>query len=498
MKRHLPIFLPLVLALLAAGMLAMWAYPASPAWAKSAYPSAVRSWYTHTGQTLELRLPGRDETANVRQARVNIRGQLQTFAGRPDESVTASWSSFRGDDRTNVRRDGPPLRRQLPDPGPPVAWQLELGEGYAGPAVRHGRVFILDHDATAHRDQLRCFSLADGQEIWRRSYDVFIKRQHGFSRTVPAVSDDVVVSIGPKGHVLACRPDDGEYLWSIDLVSDYGSTIPPWYGGQCPLIDRGQVVLAPAGPKVLMLAVQADSGTVRWSTPNTPGWTMTHSSIRPIAFGGRTIYLYCGSGGIAGIDADSGELLFASDEWKVKIATIPTPVDMGEGRVFLCGGYGAGSRVMTLSETGSGTDVTITPSFGPPLPPEVFGSEQQTPVFHDGHLYGVLPKVGSVSGQMTCLGPDGRTRWRSGPDDTFGLGAYLVGDGMLLAVSDEGVLTAAATTPEGWQKQWQNDILKGHESWGPMALVDGRLLLRDLTTMRCIDLRRPTVRSDHE
>jgi outer membrane protein assembly factor BamB len=31
-------------------------------------------------------------------------------------------------------------------------------------------------------------------------------------------------------------------------------------------------------------------------------------------------------------------------------------------------------------------------------------------------------------------------------------------------------------------------VLKGRESWGPMALVNGRLLVRDLTRLACLEV----------
>ncbi len=30
--------------------------------------------------------------------------------------------------------------------GPPVMWKVTLGEGYAGPAVKNGRVYLLDYN----------------------------------------------------------------------------------------------------------------------------------------------------------------------------------------------------------------------------------------------------------------------------------------------------------------------------------------------------------------
>ena len=54
-----------------------------------------------------------------------------------------------------------------------ILWSVnDLGEGYAGAAVANGRVYVLDYDEVREADSLRCFSLDDGKEIWRRWYGV--------------------------------------------------------------------------------------------------------------------------------------------------------------------------------------------------------------------------------------------------------------------------------------------------------------------------------------
>jgi len=45
---------------------------------------------------------------------------------------------------------------------------------------------------------LRCLSLADGREIWRFNYSGQVKRNHGVSRTIPAVTEQYVVALGPS------------------------------------------------------------------------------------------------------------------------------------------------------------------------------------------------------------------------------------------------------------------------------------------------------------
>ena len=118
------------------------------------------------------------------------------------------------------------------------------------------------------------------------------------------------------------------------------------------------------------------------------------------------------------------------------------------------------------------------------LGPAVFGSTQHTPIFFDGHLYGVREK----DKQLVCLDLDGRVVWSSGSQHRFGLGPYLIADGLIYVLNDEGRLTLAEATPEGYQQLAQAQVLDGHDSWGPMAMAAGRLIVRDLTHMVCLDV----------
>jgi len=120
----------------------------------------------------------------------------------------------------------------------------------AGVVVREGRVYLLDYDKDKKQTALRCLSLADGGEIWRFAYPMPVKRNHGVTRTVPAISGQFIVAIDPKCHVLCLDAATGELRWGMNLVSEYGATVPQWYAGQCPLIDGNALILAPGGPDV--------------------------------------------------------------------------------------------------------------------------------------------------------------------------------------------------------------------------------------------------------
>lgn len=432
---------------------------------------------------LEKRVPGQDVSGDRVPTKVELglkEPKLETFDGTPAD-LPGAWPGFRGAGLDLIAAGETGLLETWPAAGPEVLWSIELGEGYASPAVLDGRVFVLDYDHESRADALRCLSLADGREIWRYSYPVVVKRNHGMSRTIPTVTAEHVVSFGPKCHVTCCDTNTGELRWQLDLVKDFGAEVPLWYAGQCPLVDGDRVILATGGEDLVM-AVDIATGKVIWRSPNPRKWVMTHSSLLPIEFAGRRMYVYCASGGVVGVSAEDGAILWETEEWKISIATVPSPVDLGEGRLFFSGGYNAGSLFLDLRDEGG----TITPVVRKRLEPEVFGSTQQTPILYEGHLYGVRPPPDS---QLVCLDLDGNEVWASGAASKFGIGPYLIAGGMIFVMNDTGLLTLARASPDGYEELAAAQVLEGHDSWGPLALAGGRLLARDLTRMVCLDVK---------
>ena len=441
---------------------------------------------TGPGVAVELRVPTEREKPRL-DAVVAVKGRLTRGDGKPSD-LAGSWPCFRGPDRDGVGREEVRLAREWPKGGPPVLWEVAVGDGHAGAAVHRGRVYVLDYDTMREEDALRCLSLADGREIWRWSYGVKVKQNHGMSRTVPAVTDDYVVALGPKCHVTCLDASTGEHKWTIDLAREYGTKVPLWYAAQCPLIEDGIAVIAPAGTDVLMMGVDCESGLVLWKTPNRRAWEMPHSSVVPMALGERRTYVFAGMHGVVGVSADDGSTLWESLEWRGKMAVAPSPVVAGPDRIFISAGYGVGSMMIGLRE--EKRKVIAEPLFA--LEPGVFGSEQHSPVFHEGHIYGVRP-----NGELACLDAEGNVLWASGKERRFfkGYGPVMIADGMIIAMepgstrNPKNLLRLIEATPEGYRQLAEARVLDGHDAWGPMALAGGRLIVRDFKTMRCLDLR---------
>jgi outer membrane protein assembly factor BamB len=64
----------------------------------------------------------------------------------------------------------------------------------------------------------------------------------------------------------------------------------------------------------------------------------------------------------------------------------------------------------------------------------------------------------------------------------------MIADEMIFLMNDDGVLTLAEAMPKGYIQLARANVLPGPDSWGPMMLVDGKLFVRDLKRMKCLDV----------
>jgi len=454
----------------------------APAVAAGAAVFALLVWLTlGPAVPLKLRVPGTDQppaAAGTVGKNPVLSGKTVRGNGEPAK-IEGDWPGFRGPARDGMLAGSVQMARAWETGAPKELWAVDLGEGYAGPAVWRGRVYVLDYDQKQKEDALRCLSLADGREIWRFSYPVSVKRNHGMSRTVPAVSDAGLVTLGPKCHVACVDPVTGELKWGLDLVGEHGTSVPQWYAGQCPLIDGDRVILAPGGKEALLMAVDLASGKPIWKTPNTNHWKMTHASVMPMDFAGKRTYVYCADKGVVGVSAEDGALLWQTTDWKIAIATVASAVPLPGDRVFLSGGYDAGSMMLHLAQSGS----TVVPKVLFRLEASIFGATQQTPLFHRDHVFGIRP-----DGRFTCLGLDGKIVWLSDVNQRFGMGPFLLAGDLFFVMNDSGKLSLIEASTERFSLLAQAQVLKGRESWAPLALAGGRLIARDLTRMVCLDV----------
>ena len=443
-------------------------------------------------QEFEISIPGKDKNNSSISNNIIINiGEFFESFGTNNTNSTENWPRFRGADFDNIYKSDIDLINKFPKEGINILWDLDLGEGHSGPAIFDGKVYILDYDEDIRADMLRCLNLKTGEELWRRWYKVNIKRNHGISRTVPAVNEDYILTIGPKCHVMCVDRKSGDFLWGLDIAKEFESEIPLWYTGQCPLIDDNVAIIATGG-KALLIGVDCKTGKILWETPNPDEWKMSHASIMPYTFNDKRMYVYSGIGGICGVDAEKdtkGKLLWETSEWDHSVVS-PSPVCMPDGKIFLTAGYGAGSMILQLSKADNSFIIDVIDEY---KPIKGLASEQQTALFYDDHLFGIMPKdAGKLRNQFVCVSPTDCKKmvWTSGKTSRFGLGPYIIADNKFYLLDDNGTLYIIEATTNGYKEYDKLRLIKGHDAWAPMAIADGFLILRDSKKMICIDIKR--------
>lgn len=390
------------------------------------------------------------------------------------------WPQFRGAARNNISRETGLLRR-WPAGGPKVLWSVPVAQGYAGAAIVAGRVYHHDYDEKTSEWCAYCRSLSDGKQIWQFREKREIRPNHGITRTVPAVDARFVCSLDPKAVLHCFDARTGKQLWRKNLVSEYKTAIPPWYNGQCPLQEEGRIIVATGGAAI-MVALDKATGKEIWRTPNAGGYLMSHSSVMPAVLGGIKQYLYGTLKGPLGVSAKDGKLLWQFAR-KFNVAVAPSPIAVDEERVLMTASYDAGSVMVRVRRDGD----TFRAESVWDMKNNEWNSEVHSPVVYKSYMFAVGKKK---RGLFTCLSFDGKEVWTSDGKASFGLGSFLLADGMFFALDgDSGKLRLLEASTTEYKELASAQILGGGDVWGPMALSDGKLVLRDMTRMVCLNVR---------
>jgi outer membrane protein assembly factor BamB len=393
----------------------------------------------------------------------------------------ADWPQFRGPNRDGVSSETG-LLRAWPAGGPKLLWSTPVGPGYAAAAIHGGRVYFEDYDESSSDYLVRCLTLADGKELWRFKESRRIRPNHAITRSVPATDGKYVFSLDPKAVLHALDAASGREIWRKDLVQEYGSQIPPWYSGQNPLIEKDRVVIAPVGKQALVVALDKATGKELWRTPNPAGWLLSHSSPMPARLGGVDQYLLSILEGTFGVAAADGKRLWHFP-FKFNLAVPPSPLVVDAERVYVTGPYDSGGAMFRVRKTPQGftTERVFVHAA------DEWNSEVQTPILFQKHMFAVGKKK---RGLLTCVDLDGRQVWTSEGRAAFELGSFILADGMFLILEGKtGMLRLLEASTTQYKELATATVLSGPDVWAPLALSDGKLVIRDLGRMVCLNLR---------
>jgi len=128
------------------------------------------------------------------------------------------WPQYLGPDRNSISNEKG-LLRSWPETGPEVMWTAAIGIGYGGPVVKEGKVYLLDRDDKVG-DNLRCFDLSSGKELWNFAYAAPGAVMFPGSRSVPTIDGNYVYSCGPYGDLYCIDLTTQKSVWNKNVWKD--------------------------------------------------------------------------------------------------------------------------------------------------------------------------------------------------------------------------------------------------------------------------------------
>jgi len=423
--------------------------------------------------------------------------------------VRADWPQFMGPTRDGIAA-AKGLARSWPKTGPRELWSVKLGPGFGGTAVEGGRVYLLDRVDREH-DAVRCLRLADGKEVWRFVYAGPDLRRTNGPRCTPAVDREFVFTIGIFGHLQCVRKADGKPVWNVNLVTDFGGMQPAWGVSQSALMHGKLLIAAPQGGEAGVVAFEKATGKVVWKSPpictkgravlaepgiGKVGFEMSYSSPFLTSIDGVQQVVVLSHDRVVGVDPRNGTVLWTYQPWRAK-RNIPAPTPVGDGRLFVTCGYGAGSVMIQARRTGQASRRDVPVGAGPWQVRELLrtkevGAQCQQPLLHEGALY-IGNNSNSRRDGLTCMDLNGLVKWKTKRAPSFGRGPLILADGMIYAMDGaKGVLHLVDPSPDGYKELAQARIFQTKPIWGAMSLsADGKLLLRDKEQLKCLDVKNP-------
>jgi outer membrane protein assembly factor BamB len=425
------------------------------------------------------------------------------------------WPQYLGPDRNSTSPQENVLR-SWPENGPEVLWNVDVGIGYGGPVVKDGKVYLLDRE-DKFGDKLRCFNLSDGKELWTFAYEAPGSVMFPGSRSVPTIDGNYIYTCGPYGDLYCIDINSRKPVWNKNVWTDFGGTpggveepgfgdrgpgaFPVWAISQCPLVYNDLLILASQAPEAGVVAYDKLSGEVQWKTDTLGKVGYVSPAMVNIDGADHVVMVTASSGGrgrpvspgnIVGMDPGSGEVLWKYADWVCGIP-VPSAVDAGENRVLVIGGYELGAVMIKVEKGADGTYRT-TELFKT----EEFGDQTKPAILHEGYFYAQYGTNNKRDG-LTCMNMEGEIMWKTKRDPGFNKGSMILADGLILATDGAQSLYLIEPDPSGFKALASAEVLTvttpeddrmasrfPNQNWAPIALAEGRLLIRDQSRLLCV------------
>ncbi len=400
------------------------------------------------------------------------------------------WPQWRGPRRDGTWRETGVVG-SIADSGLPVKWRARILNGWSGPAVSAGRVFVTDHNYKSNPEVERvlCFDETTGKPLWKHEYACpYGNMEYGNGpRATPSVHDGLVYALGTMGHFTCLDAATGAVRWKKDPVKDLNVEMPRYGVSASPLIEGDLVIIsAGARPAGTAIAFDRKTGAERWRALADRA---AYSSPIVLEMGGKRQVLLWTGDNVNSLDPASGQLL-----WRVPFkATFDpaqataTPV-IHRDKMLCLAAWNRGSMMLQLDQKKPRATVFWKTRSNPT-------ASTGTPLFqHEKYIYAIVG-----DGALCCLdASNGNEIWRTheATSERFGMAHMVTNGDRCFLLNQQGHLIAARLTPEKYLEDGRMPLIEptaGYRAGGPVcwahpAFADKHVFARNDRELVCVSL----------
>jgi outer membrane protein assembly factor BamB len=377
------------------------------------------------------------------------------FPHAPDD-----WPWWRGPDRNGVAKAGPKLPLTWSD-SENIVWKADVpGRGHGSPTVVGNQVLVATAEPDREVQSVLCFDRKTGEKIWQTEVHrgaPFEKKGNGKS----SLASSTVACDGPRLFInflhdgaiyTTALSREGKQLWQTK-VADY--LIHQGYGSSPAVYGPLVIVSADSKGNGTVAGLDRETGKIVWrqDRPKVPNYT----SPIILNVAGREQLLMTGCDLVTSLDPKDGKKL-----WEIPGATtecVTSTVTDGQ-HIYTSGGYPK-NHLAAVKADGSGKVVWENTS-------RVYVPSM---LIRDGYLYAVLD-----AGVAVCWKSDtGVEAWKHRLGGTFSSSPVLAGE-HIFATNEAGSTFVFKASPDGFESVAENQL--GTDVYSTPTICGDRIYMR--------------------
>jgi outer membrane protein assembly factor BamB len=389
-------------------------------------------------------------------------------------ALAGDWPQILGPER-NGRATDEQLATTWPEGGPRMVWQSPVGRGFAGVAVRKGRLVLFHREGNQLVAESR--EAATGRSQWKTgfatTYSSTISPDDG-PRCVPLVDKDQVYLLGPGGELACLALATGKQIWLRNICKEFKAPEGYFGTGSSPILEGDKLLVNVGGRDGAgLVAFSPTDGKTLWKATDEAA---SYSSPVAATVAGVRHVIFVTRLNVVSIDPTNGEVRFRfpfGARGPTVNAASPLVID---DHLFVSASYGVGAQWAKIGAR-EAKEVWAND--------DVMSSQYTTCVEREGILYGIDGRQDVGVARLRAFDPrTGRVLWT---EEGFGTGGLILVGDKLLIMRTEGELVLAEASPQEFRPLSRAKLFETTAQALP-ALADGLAFVRDTRVLKCVDV----------